>query len=76
MKGDWLGEPENWKERPFVFAYDVERTTHVTLTVHSLTNAMLASVECRTFFIFEEDFNAIFNSIRSVGNDMTPTQLQ
>ena len=45
-RGDWLGKPANFKEPNKRTCSDVQRTSHVTLTVHNKPRWLLTLVKC------------------------------
>ena len=42
-RGDWLGNPENFKGIFSCFGFDVETYHHVTMTLHSLFQSKMAN---------------------------------
>jgi hypothetical protein len=45
-RGDWLGDPANFKRPAYCFDFDVERTGHVILTVHKFPRWRMLSMTC------------------------------
>ena len=65
MEGDWFGNPANFKEVGYCFSFDVEKTSHVTSTVHSNQTNMADGSD---LFLFGDDFDAILEIIEAEDN--------
>ena len=60
-RGDWLGDPANFKEPAYCLDFDVERTGHVTLTVHKHDRISKMAEVVDNLFVFGVDFEAILD---------------
>ena len=60
-RGDWLGDPANFKEPAYCLDFDVERTGHVTLTVHKHDRVSKMAEVVDNLFVFGVDFEAILD---------------
>ena len=54
-RGDWLGDPANFKEPAYCLDFDVERTGHVTLTVHKHDRVFKMVEVVDNLFVFGVD---------------------
>jgi hypothetical protein len=61
-RGDWLGNPANFKGTAYCFAFEVELHHHVTMTLHINQNNMADMSE---LFLFGDDLDAVLDILES-----------
>ena len=61
-RGDWLGNPANFKGTFYCFGFDVETYHHVTMTLHSLFQSKMAD---GADFLSGDDLEAILDILEA-----------
>ena len=60
-RGDWLGNPANFKGAVCCLASEVETYHHVTMTLHKLTAVQNNMADVNDLFFFGDDFDAVLD---------------
>ena len=60
-RGDWLGNPANFKGAVCCLASEVETYRHVTMTLHKLTAVQNNMADVNDLFFFGDDFDAVLD---------------
>ena len=68
-RGDWLGNPANFKGAVCCLACEVETYHHVTMTLHRLTSVQNNMVDLNDLFFFGDNFDAVLD-ILEIGEEL------
>ena len=62
-RGDWLGNPANFKGAVCCLASEVKTYHHVTMTLHKLTSIQNNMADVNDLFFFGDDFDALLDTL-------------